>query len=113
MHITIIGYTFNLRQQRLILITTYTACQIIRVIDIPKKPRLITVLTAEELDALDDATFAELAADEEHLHQAHSIDPATTTVRLLFPKKTSILTQSCEGRHDRTHTSCDRGSTCR
>ena len=36
----------------------------------PKKTRPITVLTTEELDALDDATFAELAADEERLHQA-------------------------------------------
>ena len=35
-----------------------------------KETRPITVLTAEELDALDDATFAELAADEECLHQA-------------------------------------------
>ena len=34
----------------------------------PKKTKPITVLTAEELDALDDATFAELAADEERLH---------------------------------------------
>jgi hypothetical protein len=41
-----------------------------------KKTRPITVLTAEELDALDDATFAELAADEERLHQALE-DPAT------------------------------------
>ena len=32
----------------------------------PKKTRPIIVLTAEELDALDDATFAEFAADEEH-----------------------------------------------
>ena len=42
----------------------------------PKKTRPITVLTAEELDALDDATFAELAADEERLHQALE-DPAS------------------------------------
>jgi hypothetical protein len=42
----------------------------------PKKTRPITVLTAEELDALDNATFAELAADEERLHQALE-DPAT------------------------------------
>ena len=36
----------------------------------PKKTRPITVLTEDELNALDDATFAELAADEERLHQA-------------------------------------------
>ncbi len=42
----------------------------------PKKTRPITVLTAEELDALDDATFAELAADEERLHKALE-DPAS------------------------------------
>jgi hypothetical protein len=42
----------------------------------PKKTRLITVLTEDELNALDDATFAELAADEERLHQALQ-DPAT------------------------------------
>ena len=42
-----------------------------------KKTRPITVLTAEELDSLDDATFAELAADEERLHQALE-DPSTT-----------------------------------
>jgi len=36
----------------------------------PKKTRPISVLTAEELDALDDAAFAELAADVERLHQA-------------------------------------------
>jgi len=36
----------------------------------PKKTRPITVLSTEELDALDDTTFAELAADEESLHQA-------------------------------------------
>ena len=35
----------------------------------PKKTRLIRVLTAEELDTLDDATFAELEVDEERLHQ--------------------------------------------
>ena len=38
----------------------------------PKKTQLISVLTAEELDA----TFAELAADEERLHQALE-DPST------------------------------------
>ena len=42
----------------------------------PKKTRPITVLTEEELNALDDATFAELAADEERLHQALQ-NPAT------------------------------------
>ena len=42
----------------------------------PKKTRPITVLTVEELDALDDATFAQLAADEERLHQALQ-DPST------------------------------------
>ena len=42
----------------------------------PKKTRPITVLTTEEFDALDDATFAELAADEERLHQALE-DPFT------------------------------------
>ena len=41
-----------------------------------KKTRPITVLTAEELDALDDATFDELTADEERLHQALE-DPST------------------------------------
>ena len=41
----------------------------------PKKTRLITFFTAEELDSLDDATFAELAADGERLHQALD-DPA-------------------------------------
>jgi len=44
--------------------------------NMPKKTRPITVLTEEELNALDDATFAELAADEERLHQALQ-DPAT------------------------------------
>jgi len=42
----------------------------------PKKTRPITVLTEEELNALDDAISAELAADEERLHQALQ-DPAT------------------------------------
>ena len=42
----------------------------------PKKTRPITVLTAKELDALDDATCAELAADGERLHQTLE-DPAT------------------------------------
>ena len=43
----------------------------------PKKTRPITVLTAEESDALDEATFAELAEDEECLHQALE-DPSTS-----------------------------------
>ena len=34
----------------------------------PKKTRPITFVIAEQLDALDDATFAELAAGEERLH---------------------------------------------
>ena len=38
--------------------------------NMPKKTRPITVRTAEESDALDEATFAELAEDEECLHQA-------------------------------------------
>ena len=42
----------------------------------PKKTRPITVLTEEELNALDDATFDELAADEERLNLALQ-DPAT------------------------------------
>ena len=42
----------------------------------PKKTRPVTHLTAEELDALDEAAFAELAADEERLHQALE-DPST------------------------------------
>ena len=42
----------------------------------PKKTKPITVLTEDELNALDDAIFAELAADEERLHQALQ-DPAT------------------------------------
>ena len=42
----------------------------------PKKSRPITVLTTEELDALDDATFAKLAVDKERLHQALQ-DPST------------------------------------
>jgi len=42
----------------------------------PKKTRPITVLTEEELNALDDATFEELAADEERLNLALQ-DPAT------------------------------------
>ena len=44
----------------------------------PKKTRPITVLTAQELDVLDNATFAELAADEERLQQALPLeDPST------------------------------------
>ena len=42
----------------------------------PKKTRPITILTAEELDALDDATFTELVEDKERLHQALE-DPST------------------------------------
>jgi len=44
--------------------------------NMPKKTRPITVLTEEELNALDDATFAELAADKERFHQALQ-NPAT------------------------------------
>ena len=51
-------------------------CMCIIDTSMPKKTRPITVLTAEELDSLDDATFAELAADEERLHQALE-DPST------------------------------------
>ena len=47
----------------------------------PKKTRPITVLMAEELDALDDAT-SELAADEECLHQALE---APSTIRSGLP----------------------------
>ena len=53
----------------------YHCCVAIE-ITLPKKTRPVTVLTAEELDAIDDATFAELAADEDHLHQALE-DPST------------------------------------
>jgi hypothetical protein len=42
----------------------------------PEKTRPITVLTEDGLNALDDATFAGLAADEERLNQALQ-DPAT------------------------------------
>ena len=42
----------------------------------PKKTRPITVLTEEELNALDDATFDELAADEERLNLALQDPPA-------------------------------------
>jgi len=44
--------------------------------NMPKKTRPITVLTEDELNALNDVTFAELASDEERLHQALQ-DPAT------------------------------------
>ena len=74
--------SFDLRRQRvtliyhfvtstlLVLVTQLTHCCVAIDRTMPKKTRPITVLTAEELDALDDATFAELAADEERLHQA-------------------------------------------
>ena len=54
----------------LVQVTPITHCCVAIDRTMPKKTRPITVLTAEELDALDDATFAELAADEERLHQA-------------------------------------------
>ena len=60
----------------LIHIASLLTCLCIIDTSMPKKTRPITVLTAEELDALDDATFAELAADEERLHQALE-DPTT------------------------------------
>ena len=60
----------------LIHIAFLLTCLCIIDTSIPKKTRPITVLTAEESDALDDATFAVLAADEERLHRALE-DPAT------------------------------------
>ena len=43
--------------------------------NIPKKTKPITVLTAEEFDAFDDATFSEWATGEERLHQAQRTPP--------------------------------------
>jgi len=60
----------------------------------PKKTRPITVLTAEELDSLDDATFAELAADEERLHQALEDPPIIRSGQVLSIAKTKPRRQT-------------------
>ena len=52
----------------------------VQIVSMPKKTRPITVLTEEELNALDDATFDELAADEERLNLAFA-GPCHHTLR--------------------------------
>ena len=65
----------------------------------PKKTRPITVLTAEELDVLDDVTFAELAANEERLHQALE-DPSSirsgqaVSIAKTKPRRQTVARQS-------------------
>ena len=108
---------FDLRQQRMALIYSivihtllvyltpiYHCCVAIER-NMPKKTRPITFLTSEELDTLDDATFAESAADEERLHQALE-DPQLRSVQALSiaktkPRRQTVARKKYPGRSSR------------